>query len=88
MINKITYPAVVAQSVLDDQIMYNVSFPDLSSAITYGTNLREALLNARTLLKLLLDGEEVLPESSTMTEVQAHYPKCMVSLVTAEWNKE
>lgn len=82
MIERITYPAVMQKLEHLEKSIYHVTFPDLSSANTYGINLHDAKHNAEILLGLLLDGKKSLPSSSTLDEIQAHYPDCTVSLIT------
>ncbi len=88
MLERLTYPAVLKKDTFDDKILYHVTFPDISSANTYGINLNDARINAQMLLKLLLNGEEILPESSSIMEVQAHFPDSMVSLITITRERE
>ncbi|AKP67519.1 hypothetical protein [Companilactobacillus ginsenosidimutans] len=89
MIERLTYPAVMHKARFDDKELFHVNFPDLSAANTYGVNLHEAKLNAGILLKLLLDGEDHLPPSSSLTEIQKHYPGSLVSLISVtRYNEE
>ncbi len=82
MLTKLTYPAVLSKNQYEDQILYNVTFPDISTANTYGTNIKDARTNAETLLKILISDKDKLPESSTMVKIQDNYPDSIVSLIT------
>ncbi|KRL66944.1 hypothetical protein [Companilactobacillus versmoldensis] len=84
MTDTITYPAVLSRSEMDENILYNVTFPDLSSANTYGMNIRDARSNAETLLSLLLNDLKHFPESSSLIDLQKHYPNSIVSLITVK----
>lgn len=85
---KVTYPAVLNKNEYEEKTVYNVVFPDLSLANTYGESIKDARENAEILLKLLLDDEEVLPRSSTMVDIQDHYPYSIVSLITVTRERE
>lgn len=85
---KITYPAILNKNEYEEKTVYNVVFPDLSLANTYGESIKDARENAEILLKLLLDDEEVLPRSSTMVDIQDHYPDSIVSLITVTRERE
>lgn len=85
---KVTYPAVLNKNEYEEKTVYNVVFPDLSLANTYGESIKDARENAEILLKLLLDDEEVLPRSSTMVDIQDHYPDSIVSLITVTRERE
>ncbi|WP_125769811.1 type II toxin-antitoxin system HicB family antitoxin [Companilactobacillus furfuricola] len=82
MMEKVTYPAVLNKNEYQEKTVYNVVFPDLSLANTYGESIKDARENAEILLKLLLDDSENLPRSSTMVDIQNHYPDSIVSLIT------
>lgn len=82
MLEKVTYPAVLNRNEYENKVFYNVTFPDLSSANTYGENIKDARLNAEVLLKLLLNDTENPPRSSTMVSIQDSYPDSIVSLIT------
>ncbi|WP_125709031.1 type II toxin-antitoxin system HicB family antitoxin [Companilactobacillus zhongbaensis] len=88
MMEKITYPAILNKNEYEEKTVYNVVFPDLSLANTYGESIKDARENAEILLKLLLDDEEVLPRSSTMVDIQDHYPDSIVSLITVTRERE
>lgn len=88
MMEKVTYPAVLNKNEYEEKTVYNVVFPDLSLANTYGESIKDARENAEILLKLLLDDEEVLPRSSTMVDIQDHYPDSIVSLITVTRERE
>lgn len=82
MMEKVTYPAILNKNEYQEKTVYNVVFPDLSLANTYGENIKDARENAEILLKLLLDDEDELPRSSTMVDIQNSYPDSIVSLIT------
>lgn len=82
MMEKVTYPAVLNKNEYEEKTVYNVVFPDLSLANTYGETIKDARENAEILLKLLLDDSDSLPRSSTMVDIQDHYPDSIVSLIT------
>jgi len=79
---KHTYPAVLNKNQYQNKILYNVTFPDIPSANTYGENIKDARMNAEFLLETLLKHQSEIPQSSTMVEIQNDYPDSIISLIT------
>lgn len=63
---------------------YNVSFPDVPSANTYGVGLKEATQHAWESLGLNLYDEKNLPEPSTLEDVQKQHPDSTVQYVLVD----
>lgn len=84
MSKKVTYPAIVNKNIYEDQILYNITFPDISTANTYGISINDAISNGEMLLKVLIDGSDELPNCSTIEEIKRQFPDSVVSLVTVD----
>lgn len=83
MKNIVAYPAVLE---LEDNTtdVYNVSFPDVPGALTYGTGLPESLSRASEALGLMIYDEKDLPTPSDISDIQKQYPNDIVTLVTSD----
>ena len=81
----VVYPAIFeAEKDPGYEGYFNVSFPDVPAADTYGIGLKEATHNAWESLGLNLYNAEKLPEASSLQEVQSQYSDAIVQYVLVD----
>ncbi|WP_053084473.1 type II toxin-antitoxin system HicB family antitoxin [Companilactobacillus ginsenosidimutans] len=83
MSRQVSYPAILDDAENDPGV-YSVEFPDVPSALTYGTGTAQALLRASEALGLSLYDASKLPEPTSLSDVQRSNPDKIVSLVAVD----
>ena len=79
----VTYPAVLDDTENPPGI-YDVFFPDVPEAITYGHNKAEALQRAGQVLGAILLDYPKLPPSTALATVQRQFPYALVVMITTD----
>lgn len=81
----VVYPAVFElEKEPGYENYYNVHFPDVPSANTFGVGLKEATYNAWESLGLNLYDEDTLPEPTAFEEVLKEFPHTIVQYITVD----
>lgn len=61
------FPAIFSK---EDDNSYNVRFPDIDGAFTFGSDFEEAMLMAKDCLELNLDTIDEIPKISDLKDIQ------------------
>ncbi|RLK62540.1 HicB family protein [Atopobacter sp. AH10] len=76
----VIYPAVFTPEEGNPNIL-NVKFPDVPGALTFGSDLKEAMFNASEALALMLYDEKNLPVPSDIKVIRGDYPSSIVEYI-------
>lgn len=79
----VTYPAVLDDTENPPGI-YDVFFPDVPGAITYGIDKAEACQRASEVLGTILLDYPNLPTPTALATVQSRYPSALVIMITTD----
>lgn len=81
----VVYPAIFEKEAEPEyENYYNVSFPDVPSANTYGVGLKEATHNAWESLGLNLYDAKELPHSSNLEDLYSKYPNSLIQYISVD----